>query len=132
MARENVEIARQSYEHVTRALEMPPKLFDRDFEVDSRDVGAGNFGVVRGLDAAQGALREYWETFEDFHVEPEEVMYADDNRVVTSVRDGGRIRGSDAEVSNRFFHVWTLRDGKIVHLSIHTDRAMALEAARLR
>jgi ketosteroid isomerase-like protein len=39
--------------------------------------------------------------------------------------------GTDAEVWNHFFHVWTLRNGKIVRLSVHTDRQRSLEAARL-
>jgi len=39
------------------------------------------------------------------------------------------MRGSDSEVWNRFFHVWTFADGKVVRLSIHTDRNRALEAA---
>ena len=58
--------------------------------------------------------------------------HADEEQVVTCVRDGGRIKGSDAEVWNRFFHVWTFGDGKIVRLSIHTDKNRALEAAGLR
>ncbi len=32
---------------------------------------------------------------------------------------------------NRFFHVWTFGDGKIVRLSLHTDKNQALEAAGL-
>jgi ketosteroid isomerase-like protein len=41
------------------------------------------------------------------------------------------MRGTDAEVRNRFVHVWTLRDGRIVRLSVHTDRNRALEVAGL-
>ena len=63
--------------------------------------------------------------------ELEEVVYADEGRVVNAVRDGGRMRGTDAEVWNRAFHVWTFRDGRIVRLSVHTDRARALEVAGL-
>jgi ketosteroid isomerase-like protein len=131
MSQENVEIVRRVYERVTASLEMSPDLFDTDLEVDATEIGAGEVGVSRGLDVAEEALREYWETFEDFHVEMEEVIHADEKQVVTVVRDGGRIRGSDAEVWNRFFHVWTFGDRKIVRLSIHTDRHRTLEAAGL-
>jgi hypothetical protein len=41
------------------------------------------------------------------------------------------MRGTAAEVWNQFFHVWTLRDGRTVRLSIHTDRNRSLEAAGL-
>ena len=71
------------------------------------------------------------ETFEAYNVEIDEVIYADEGRVVDVVRDGGRVKGTDAEVWNRFFHVWTFRDGRIVRLSNHTDRDRALEAAGL-
>jgi hypothetical protein len=61
----------------------------------------------------------------------EELIHADERQVVTAVRDGGRMRGSDAEVWNRFFHVWTFGDREIIRLSIHTDRNRTLEAAGL-
>ena len=51
--------------------------------------------------------------------------------MINVVRDGGRMKGTDAEVWNRFFHNWTFRDGRAVRLSIHTDRNRALEAAGL-
>lgn len=58
---------------------------------------------------------------EDCHVELEEVLHADEQQVVDAVRDGGRLKGSDAEVTNRFFHVWTFCDRKIVQLSIRSE-----------
>jgi ketosteroid isomerase-like protein len=131
MSQQNVEIVKRAYEGVTATLELPPELFDSDWELDIRDVSAEVVGVLRGLEAAE-AMRPYWETFEAFHVEIEEVIHADEVQVVDLVRDGGRMKGSDAEVWNRFFHVWTFRDGKVVRVSIHTDRSSALEAAGLR
>lgn len=41
------------------------------------------------------------------------MIHADERLVVTAARDGGRLKGSDAEVWNDFFHVWTFRDGKV-------------------
>jgi ketosteroid isomerase-like protein len=114
MSEKNVETVRRVYEGVNARLEVPRELSE-----------------VLGFDAAQQAMREYWETFEAYRVEIEEVIYADEGRVVDVVRDGGRMRGTDAEVWNHFFHVWTLRDGRIVRLSVHTDRNRSLEAAGL-
>ena len=59
------------------------------------------------------------------------MIQADDERVVCVVRDGGRISGSDAEVSNQFFNVFTFRDGRITRLSFYTDMNRALAAAGL-
>jgi ketosteroid isomerase-like protein len=130
MSEQNVETVRRVYEGVNARLEAPRELFDPDYEFDNTELWPDVVEVL-GFEAAQEAMREYWETFDAYHVEIEEVIYADKGRVVDVVRDGGRMRGTDAEVWNRFFHVWTLRDGRIVRLSIHTDRNRSLEAAGL-
>src|SRR5215216_2712273 len=128
MSQQNLDIVRRAYEGVSARLEPPRELFGPDYEVDASDV-APDFGVLRGFEAAQESFRPYWEAFDDFRVEIEELVHADEKQVITRVRDGGRMRGSDSEVWNRFFHVWTFADGKVVRLSIHTDRNRALEAA---
>jgi ketosteroid isomerase-like protein len=121
---------RRVYECVSAGTEWPRELFGAEFESDMREVGVGA-GVLR-FDTTQKALSEYFRTFEDFHAEMEELIHADEERVVDMLRDGGRISGSDAEVSNRYFHVWIFGHGRIVGLSVHTDRNRALEAAGLR
>ena len=130
MSQENVEAVQQAYEGANDRLEFPKGLFDPDWELDVTDVAPDVDGVLRGL-PTQEAFREYWEIFEDFHIEVEEVIHADEEQVVTAVRDSGRLRGTDAEVSNRFFHVWGFGDGKIIRMSVHADRNRALEAAGL-
>ena len=131
MSRENVEIVRRIYEEVSaHTWEAPRDLYDPDYTVDLSDAGP-DLGVIRGVEASEAALREYVETFDDFRVEVTEVIHVDDRQVVVAVRDGGRLRQSDAEVWNRFFHVWTFRNRKIVRRSSHSDRDRALEAAGL-
>ena len=129
MSQENVEIVRRVYQEVTANRETPRALIGPGYQVDATDV-AVEF-TVAGYDVSEAALREYWNTFETFSVELKELIHADDEGVVTAVCDGGRMKGSGAEVWSHYFHVWIFRDGKIVRLSIHTDRARALEAAGL-
>jgi ketosteroid isomerase-like protein len=121
MSAKNVETVRRVYEGVNARMEVPRELFDPDYEFDNTELWPDVVGVL-GFDAAQETMREYWETFDAYRVEIEEVIRAGEERVVVGVRDGGRMSGTDAEVWNRFFHVWTLRDGRIVRLSVHTDR----------
>ena len=131
MSQENVEVVRRSYELVNDSLEILPREFmDPEYEFDARDV-VPSYGVIRGYEAVQAALLEYWQTFEDFSLEFKEVVHADEERVVTAVRDGGRIKGSDAEIWNDLFHVWTFRDGKIIRVSSHNEKDRALEIAGL-
>jgi SnoaL-like domain len=93
MSQENVETVRRVYEGVNARLEAPRELFDSDYEFDNTELWPDIVGVL-GFEGAQEAMREYWETFEAYHVEIEEVIYADEGRVVDVVRDGGRMRGT--------------------------------------
>ena len=125
MSHENVEIVRRIYREVSAHLDVSPELFDPDYEMDMSDM-AWDIGVLRGLEAAGEGFRRYAQTFDDFRIELKEVIHADEQHVVTEIRDGGRVKGSGAEVWNRFFNSWTFRDGKIVRFSSHTDRPAPL------
>jgi ketosteroid isomerase-like protein len=131
LSRKNVDTIRRAYDGVNAGLEAPPELFYPDYEFDARDI-APAMGIVQGIEAVTKALRDYWEMFDGFHVELKDVLHADEDHVVTAVRDGGRMKGSDEEVWNDLFHVWTFRDGKVTRISSHTDKNRALEAAGLR
>jgi ketosteroid isomerase-like protein len=130
MSQENVEIVTRIYEEIVASPEAVRELFAPDYESDTTDI-APDIGVIRGFDGFVEALRSYFETFEDFYIDIEEVLHADEERVVTDVHDGGRMRGSDSEVRNHRFHVFAFRDGKLVRFSSHLDRNRALEAAGL-
>ncbi len=133
MWQDNVEVVRRVYENVPNVDPNDPlrALYAPDFELDQSDLALDVEDVAVGLEAANAAIREYWETFEDFSVQLEEVILADEHQVVTRVRDGGRIKGSASEVWSTFFHVWTFADGKVTRLSLHNDRNRALDAAGL-
>jgi ketosteroid isomerase-like protein len=133
MSQENVEIVRRVYEELSahHVWEASPDLFDPEFALDLTDAYP-DLGVILGLEAAEAALRGYIGTFDDFRVELREVIHADERLVVTAARDGGRLKGSDAEVWNDFFHVWTFHNGKVTRRSSHGKRSQALEAAGLR
>jgi ketosteroid isomerase-like protein len=129
MSQKNVEIVRRIFTTINDGLDYPRELLDPDFELDLSETGGG---VHHGIDAMLEQMRPYWETFEDFHYEIEEVIHADERQVIVAVRDGGRMRGSDAEVWTHFFDVFAFRNGKVLRASAHLDRNRALEAAGLR
>ena len=72
MSQENVEIVRLEYERVNADYKVEYEgardLFAPSFEFDGRDTTPA-MGIVRGYDAAWGALQEYWDMFEGFHVD---------------------------------------------------------------
>jgi ketosteroid isomerase-like protein len=130
MSQDNVEVVRAVCEEISDRLDVSPEHFDPEFVMDMRELA--DMGIHRGLPAARENFRQYAMTFDDFRVELEEIIHADDQCVVVRIRDGGRVKGSDAEVWNRYFDVWLFREGKAVRMSAHTDRARALQAAGLR
>ena len=81
-------------------------------------------------------VREYMNTLaealEDYRMVPEEFIDAGEDRVLVFSREGGRGRGSGAEViSQPTAHLWTIRNGKAVSMRSYWERAEALDAAGL-
>jgi ketosteroid isomerase-like protein len=130
MSHENVEIVRKVLGEISDRLDVSPEHFDPDFVMDMSEIA--DIGIQRGLPAAREIFRQYATTFDDFSTDLVDVIHPDDERVVVEIRDGGRVKGSDAEVWNRYFDTWTLREGKAVRMSAHTDRERARKAAGLR
>lgn len=122
-----MEIVRQIYAALTETGEPAWSLIAPDFEYDTSDVLPDLF-PGHGHEGAGPTFRAYTAMFDDFHIDLEEVIAANDQHVVTAVKDGGRIKGTEAEVQNPFFHAFTLRDGKVIRWSSHLDRASALGA----
>jgi ketosteroid isomerase-like protein len=130
MSQENVDTVRRVLGEISDRLEVSPEPFDPGFVMDMSEIA--DIGTHEGLPAAREVFRQYATTFDDFRVDLQAVLHADDERVVVQIRDGGRVKGSDTEVWNRYFDVWTFRNGKILRMSAHTERTRALEAAGLQ
>jgi ketosteroid isomerase-like protein len=82
---------------------------------------------AQGHDAVRASLARWKGEWDDYRLKPEEFVDSGD-RVVVTVRLGGRGRGSGVEVDARFYDLYTLRDGKIVRMDQFTERSEALEA----
>jgi ketosteroid isomerase-like protein len=130
MSEENAEIVRRIYAGFVEDAEAFRDLFAGDFAFDARDTGP-DVGVVQGFDAMNAAVRTYFDSFDDFSVEIEEVVHTDEDRVIVAVLDEGRMRGSQAEVRNHRVHAWTFRDGRVIRFTTHLDRDQAFRAAGL-
>jgi uncharacterized protein len=70
------------------------------------------------------------DVWDDFRFEVEELIDAGD-KVFAAVQLSGRGKGSGVPVDQHDIHVCTIRDGKVVRIDVHRDRAEALKAAGL-
>jgi ketosteroid isomerase-like protein len=135
MAGEAVEVVRRLYDAVARGDdEEVIALYDPDVEFDgSRSRWFEMFGgdaLWSGHEGLREFFRLYYETWERLEHEIDDALEVGD-RVVTVVTARGRGRASGAEVEWRGnTGLFTVRDGRIVHIAWFSSREEALEAAR--
>jgi len=137
MSQENMQLVRQAIDgfasagYDIRNVDDFLELSDPGVEYDISRTNP-EARVYQGRDGVIEALEQWVDTWDDFEVQALELIDAPPDRVVTLIRERGRLKGSDAWVEHTRGAVWTIRDRRIVRYEEHQDRAKALEAAGLR
>lgn len=85
---------------------------------------------MRGHEGLRAWFRAWYEAFENFEHECQELIDAGDH-VVSVGMDRGRGRESGVHVEQLVAAAWTVRDGKVVRVVWLPSREEALEAAGL-
>ena len=127
MSRGNVEMIERM---LGQALNNPAALYELLDDDVHWEVGAlvPDAEAYHGPEGVKEFFRRWVGTFDEWAYEVGEVIDAGDS-VVAHIHQWGRGKGSGARVEHRFWQVWTIRDGKIIRGSNHSERAAALEAA---
>ena len=128
MSRENVEIIRQGYELFNRTGEIDPAVYDPDFEF--HDFAESPEPFRHGVEAWEQWTNDIREAFEDFILEPSELIDIGD-QVLALVVLRGRGRTSGVPTEMPLGVLWNLRQGKITKCTVFRDQRQALEAAGL-
>ena len=126
MSKENVEAVRRGI----RSVEAFWALLDEDVVWDLRALPTRALdldAVYVGRQAVVKASRHYWGTWDDYHLDAEELIDAGPS-VVVLVHERGRGRGSGAPFDQRFAQVWTFSRGRVIRWELFPDTASALEA----
>ena len=89
--------------------------------------------VLHGYEEARRVVAEFEDAWEDYRIEPEEIVDFGD-RYILFARHTAHGRRSGAEVDHRVGLVGIFRGGSVVSLVLHWSpaRVQALEAAALR
>ena len=132
MSQENLEIVRRALAALAAgdwegAFETWDAQIEWDFERE-----AVLSGIYRGRDDVRAALLSFMTEWEDFTFEVEDLIAADDGRVVILVHVTGRGSQSGVPLDFREAMIWTIRGSSVVHVKEYFDRTEALEAAGLR
>jgi uncharacterized protein len=125
VATANVDALRRGYEALNSGdLSEVHALLHPDIEWQE-DGAAPEAGVHQGRDTFETFLRSWLESFNDFRIEPEQIV-EDDDRLIALVHQSGTGRASGIEVEVRIAHVWTIKDGRAVRWQSYPSREEAL------
>jgi ketosteroid isomerase-like protein len=132
VSHENVEVVRAAFEALSEggvdalAEFSHPEINWRAIEGAPDDVGEMN-----GIEAACRYVQDWYDTFDDFNSEPEELIDVGDGRVVAVIHNTGRAKISGIPTELRYAALYTIRDGKLVRVREYATRTEALRAAGL-
>jgi uncharacterized protein len=129
MSQADVDLVRSIYDRFRSGdADGALALYDPEVEIHDRPeipdprVYRGHEGVLASLGASRSA-------FAGFDVVPEEFVDAGD-RVVVVFRFLGTGRESGVPIEERLCHAWTVRDGRVTRMEVHSDLDRALRGSR--
>jgi ketosteroid isomerase-like protein len=127
MPQDNIAVVRGMWEAFLRNdFERALAAFATDVEWDGTNLPDGT--ISRGHDAVLEHVSRWAEMWETWEVQLEEVIDADQNRVIAFIRERGRTR-TGLEVNERHSELYALREGKIAYRKGFSDADQALREA---
>src|SRR5215207_10565572 len=132
MSQENVEIVKAALDAWPRGLDALAEYWTDDIDHRAIEGALYDRGPMHGKEAVRDYLRDWLDMFDDFKVEPVELIDAGEDQVVGVLRVSGRAKLSGVETDLTYAVVYTIRDGKIARGREYWTKEQALEAAGLR
>jgi len=128
----NVEIARRGFLALERGgVDAAAKFWHPEISWRAIEGAPDDVGEMHGIEAARRYVEDWFDTFDDFRSEPEELIAVGDDQVVAVVHISGRAKTSGIETELRYASVSTVRDGKIVRVREYATKDEAFQAVGL-
>jgi ketosteroid isomerase-like protein len=132
MSQENVAIVEAALKASARGgLDAWSDYWTDDIEHRAVEDALDDRGPMHGKAAVRAYLQDWLDMFDDFKVEPVELIDAGGDKVIAVLRNSGRAKLSGVETDLTCAIVWTIRDGRIARGREYWTRDEALEAAGL-
>ena len=132
MSAENVAVVEAAYEaFATGGLDEFVEWWAEDLDHRSIEGAPDDVGPIRGRTALRAYLQDWIDTFEDYRLEPVELIDVGGDSVVAVIRFGGRARLSGVQTSEILGIVFSIRDGRIARGREFANREEALRAGGL-
>ena len=132
MSQENVELVRGAFERfLAGRSDFGVELIDPEVEWDASELMLlDTDGVYRGLEGVRQFWRDWLAAWETVQFEYELIDAGDRVVALIDQRMTGRSTGIEVAMG-RYAHVYTFRDGLIVHWQGYRSQSEALEAVGL-
>jgi ketosteroid isomerase-like protein len=88
-------------------------------------------GEMDGIEAARRYVQDWYDMFDDFTSEIEELCDIGDDRVLAVIHNTGRAKRSGVPTELRYAALYTIRDGKMVRVREYVTKTEAFKAAGL-
>jgi ketosteroid isomerase-like protein len=111
----DVEVLEGVYAEWAKGNLWTPEVFDPEVEITWMRDSVDTYGTTKGIDPMRTNVMLWFEGLDDVRFEPERFVDLGDRVLVVAVMKA-RGRGSGVEVTGRYGHLWTLRDGKAIRL----------------
>ena len=132
MSQQNVEIVRQMIDAFNRGdLDASSEHWADNVDYRAVEGAPDDHGPIHGKVAMRAYVQDWIDTFDQFTVEPMELIDAGEGQVVGVLRNSGRAKLSGVETDLTFAALYTVRDGKLERGREYWSRDEALEAAGL-
>jgi len=132
MSQENFEIVRAAAAAASRGdLDAWLEYWTDDLDFRAAEGAPDDHGPINGKDALRVFGQDWLDTFDEFKVEPVELIDTGDDNVIAVMRISGQAKLSGVETDMTYAELSTLRDGKIARGRQYFTRDEALEAAGL-
>src|SRR6476620_4678804 len=131
MSQENVEIIRDIYRPGDPTGFFDLLAEDVEVNVSLRPLIPDHPGLIKGKQAAIEFYRDYWGTWADYTLEPDEILAAGNHDVVVVQTERGQGKGSGVPFEMRWALIYTLIEGKIGRITHYGSEQSALQAAGL-
>jgi ketosteroid isomerase-like protein len=119
----NVDIVRAAFDAFGRGdFDAVLEICDPEIVVRDPDRTGTAF---RGIEGLRRFWEEWFENWQEYRVEPKEFEEHGDE-ILVHAEQSGRGNLSGVEISQDFFNVIRLRDGRVLEYRIYTDREGAL------
>ena len=133
MSQQNVEIVRDAAAAFNRGdLDAWFEYWADDIDYRAAEGALDDRGPMQGKDAVRAYVQDWLDMFDDFKVEPVELIDAGEDQVIAVLRISGRAKLSGVETDLTYAALYTIRDGKVARGREYWTKEQALEAAGLR